>query len=146
MSMPPVLTESARTSSRSHSQSKPTTDNFQQRANEALEKLERHVLMDGFRIVFDLEKSRGSYIYDAGTGNRLIDFYGFFGSVPVGFNHPHFDEPAVQEELLAASRTKVANSDVYSEQYAAFVETFARVAGLAPLERYLFIEGGALAI
>ena len=145
--MPPVLTESARTSSRSQSSpSKPTTDEFQQRANEALEKLERHILMDGFRIVFDLEKSRGSYIHDASTGNRLIDFYGFFGSVPVGFNHPHFDDPAVQEELLAASRTKVANSDVYSEQYAAFVETFTRVAGLAPLERYLFIEGGALAI
>ena len=30
--------------------------------------------------------------------------------------------------------------------YARFVETFARVAGLKPLERYLFIEGGALAI
>ena len=27
-----------------------------------------------------------------------------------------------------------------------FVETFARVAGMPPLERYLFIEGGALAI
>ena len=145
--MPPVLTESARISSRSQdSQSKPTNDISQQRANEALDALERHILMDGFRIVFDLEKSRGSYIHDASTGNRLIDFYGFFGSVPVGFNHPHFDDPAVQEELLAASRTKVANSDVYSEQYAAFVETFTRVAGLAPLERYLFIEGGALAI
>ncbi|HSH38338.1 MAG TPA: L-lysine 6-transaminase [Chthoniobacterales bacterium] len=147
MSMPPVLTESARTSSRSQSvQSKPTTDNYQQRANEALEKLERHILMDGFRIVFDLEKSRGSYIHDAATGQRLIDFYGFFGSVPVGFNHPQFDDPAVQEELLAASRTKVANSDVYSEQYSEFVETFTRVAGLPPLERYLFIEGGAPAI
>lgn len=147
MSLPPVLTESARKSSRSQSsQSKPTTDNFKQRANAALKKLERHILMDGFRIVFDLEKSRGSYIHDAATGQRLIDFYGFFGSVPVGFNHPHFDDPAVQEELLAASRTKVANSDVYSEQYAEFVETFTRVAGLRPLERYLFIEGGALAI
>jgi L-lysine 6-transaminase len=41
---------------------------------------------------------------------------------------------------------KVANSDVYSEAYAQFVETFARVAGLPPLERYLFIEGGALAV
>ena len=92
------------------------------------------------------ERSRGSYIYDAATGHRLIDFYGFFGSVPVGFNHPHFDRPAVQEELLRAAKIKIANSDVYSEQYAEFVETFARVAGLPPLDRYLFIEGGALAI
>ncbi len=102
--------------------------------------------MDGFRIVFDLERSRGSYMYDAATGQRLIDFYGFFGSVPVGFNHPHFDQPEVQEELLRAAKTKIANSDVYSEQYAEFVEAFTRVAGYPPLNRYLFIEGGALAI
>src|SRR4029453_13574332 len=36
--------------------------------------------------------------------------------------------------------------DVYSQAYAEFVETLTRVAGLPPLERYLFIEGGALAI
>jgi L-lysine 6-transaminase len=145
--MPPVLEEAARTSARRpHPESHTTNDDFLKRANEALEKLERHILMDGFRIVFDLEKSRGSYIHDAATGKRIIDFYGFFGSVPVGFNHPHFDREDVKRELLCASRTKVANSDVYSEQYADFVETFTRVAGLPPLERYLFIEGGALAI
>ena len=102
--------------------------------------------MDGFRIVFDLEKSRGSYMFDAATGQRLIDLYGFFGSVPVGFNHPHFDKPEVQKELLQAAKIKVANSDVYSEAYCDFVETFTRVAPLPPLNRYLFIEGGALAI
>ena len=48
--------------------------------------------------------------------------------------------------MLRAAKIKIANSDVYSEGYARFVETFARVAGMPPLERYLFIEGGALAI
>ncbi len=146
MSMPPVLTESARTSARSLNVSKSHHDNSNRVAADALKKLEQHVLMDGFRIVFDAERSRGSYMFDAATGHRLIDFYGFFGSVPVGFNHPHFDQPEVQEELVRAAKIKVANSDVYSEQYADFVETFARVAGLPPLNRYLFIEGGALAI
>ncbi len=102
--------------------------------------------MDGFKIVFDLERSRGSYIHNTATGERLIDFYGFFGSVPVGFNHPHFEQPEVQEELYRAATIKIANSDVYSEAYAEFVETFTRVAPLPPLTRYLFIEGGALAI
>ena len=147
MSMPPVLTESARTSARRHiSESKSHSHSSKRAPADVLKKLEEHILMDGFRIVFDLENSRGSYMYDAATGHRLIDFYGFFGSVPVGFNHPHFDAPDVQEELFRAAKTKVANSDVYSEQYAEFVETFTRVAGLPPLERYLFIEGGALAI
>src|SRR5256885_8902424 len=66
--------------------------------------------------------------------------------MPIGFNHPYFDNAAVQRDLLRAAKVKVANSDVYSEDYAEFVETFERVVGLPPLERYLFIEGGALAI
>jgi L-lysine 6-transaminase len=66
--------------------------------------------------------------------------------MPVGFNHPYFDDPAVQADLLAASKIKVANSDVYSVPYATFVETFARVMGLPPLDRYFFIDGGALAV
>ena len=146
--MPPVLTEAARTSSRrrvsankSQTERKPNAA-----AARALEVLERHVLLDGFRIVLDHEKSRGSYLYNAASDSRLIDLYGFFGSMPVGYNHPHFDEPAVQKELARAASIKVANSDVYSPGYAEFVETFSRVAGLPPLERYLFIEGGALAI
>jgi L-lysine 6-transaminase len=115
-------------------------------AASVLQRLERHILLDGFRVVIDLEKSRGSYLYDAATGHRLIDLYGFFGSMPVGFNHPYFSNPDVQQDLLRAAKVKVANSDVYSQAYAEFVETFARVVGLPPLDRYLFIEGGALAV
>ena len=115
-------------------------------ASRVLNVLEEHILLDGFKIVVDLEKSRGSYLVDAATGHRLIDLYGFFGSMPIGFNHPHFDEPDVQRDLVRAAKAKVANSDVYSEAYAKFVDTFARVAGLSPLDRYLFVEGGALAV
>jgi L-lysine 6-transaminase len=141
--MPPMLTEAARTSRPrlSKSKNKKRVD-----ASRVLNVLEEHILLDGFKIVMDLEKSRGSYLFDAATGHCLIDLYGFFGSMPVGFNHPHFDEPEVQRDLLRAAKAKVANSDVYSEAYAEFVETFARVAGLPPLDRYLFIEGGALAV
>src|SRR6266498_696220 len=108
--------------------------------------LEKHVLLDGFRLVIDLEKSHGSTLVDAATRRELIDLYGFYGSLPVGFNHPHFDLPAVQGELALAAKTKLANSDVYSTFYATFVDTFSRVAGLPPLERYFFIDGGALAV
>ena len=115
-------------------------------ASSVLAILEQHILLDGFKVVIDLEKSRGSYLYDAATGHQLIDLYGFFGSMPVGFNHPYFERDEVKSDLLRAAKVKVANSDVYSQGYARFVETFSRVAGLPPLERYLFIEGGALAV
>src|SRR6202048_862964 len=142
MSMPPMLTEAASTSRPrlSKSKNKKAMD-----PSRVLSVLDEHILLDGFKIVIDLEKSRGSYLYDAATGHRLIDIYRFFGSIPVGFNHPYFDEPHVQRDLLRAAKAKVANSDVYSEAYAEFVEKFARVAGLPPLEKYLFIEGAALA-
>ena len=142
MSMLPVLTEA--TSSRSR-----TTKSEEQKAiapSKVLEIIEQHVLLDGFKVVVDLDKSRGPYLHNAVTNKRLIDLYGFFGSMPIGFNHPHFEDPAVQRDLLRAAKVKIANSDVYSEGYAEFVDTFERVVGLPPLERYLFIEGGALAI
>jgi len=137
-----VLTEAASSRSR-------TTKSEKQKElapSKVLETIEQHVLLDGFKVVVDLDKSRGSYLYNAVSGKRLIDLYGFFGSMPIGFNHPHFDDPAVKRDLLRAAKVKIANSDVYSKGYAEFVETFERVVGLPPLERYLFIEGGALAV
>ena len=106
----------------------------------------RHVLLDGFRIVVDLKNSRGCYLVDASSGRRLLDLYGFYGSMPIGFNHPYLDRPEAQSALLEAAHTKVANSDVLSAYYARFVQTFHRVMGLPPLDRYFFIEGGALAV
>jgi L-lysine 6-transaminase len=140
--MPSVLTEAASSRSRA-------TKSEKQKAispSKVLETIEQHVLLDGFKVVVDLDKSRGPYLHNAVTNKRLIDLYGFFGSMPIGFNHPHFDDPAVQRDLLRAAKVKVANSDVYSEDYAEFVETFERVVGFPPLERYLFIEGGAMAV
>src|ERR1700716_1307390 len=144
MSMPPMLTEAARTSARRRtSESK---DHQREDGRSVLKTLEQHILLDGFKIVSDLDKSRGSYLYDAASSRRLIDLYGFFGSMPVGFNHPYFERDEVKRDLLRAAKVKIANSDVYSQGYAEFVDTFARVFGLPPLERYLFIEGGALAV
>lgn len=108
--------------------------------------LEKHILVDGFKIVFDVARSRGSRLVDAATGREVIDLYSFYASQPIGFNHPHFARPEVQAELLAAASVKVANADVYSTQLATFVSTLARVVGTPELPRYFFIEGGALAV
>lgn len=143
MSPPPVSTETLHGSSR-----RPARAGKARTMNplDVLRTIEQHVLLDGFKVVIDLEKSRGSYLYDKANQHRLIDLYGFFGSMPVGFNHPYFDRDEVKRDLLRAAKVKIANSDVYSEGYAEFVRAFSRVVGLLPLERYLFIEGGAAAV
>src|SRR3954462_15644711 len=144
MSMPPMLTEAVSSQTRGRATKKKTGK--AKSATQLLAGLEKHILLDGFRVIVDPERSRGSYLYDLDGDRTLIDLYGFFGSLPIGFNHPHFNQPEVEAELLAASKLKVANSDVYSEAYAEFVDTFSRVCGLSPLDRYLFIDGGALAV
>jgi L-lysine 6-transaminase len=115
-------------------------------ARSVIAELEKHILVDGFKLVIDLDKSRGSRLVDQGTGREILDLYSFFASMPVGYNHPYFQRPEVEADLLAAAKLKVASADVYSVQYATFIETFARVMGLRPLERYFFIEGGSAAV
>ncbi len=113
---------------------------------EVIAELEKHILVDGFKLVIDLEKSCGSRLVDARAGREFVDLYSFFASMPVGYKHPHFSRPEVEADLLAAAKVKVASADVYSAAYATFVKTFARVMAMPPLNRYFFIEGGAAAV
>src|SRR3982750_852587 len=90
--------------------------------------LGRHVLVDGFDLVLDLERSRGSRLVDARDGTAYLDLFTFFASSALGMNHPALtDDPVFRAELLTAAVTKPSNSDVYTVAMARFVETFARV-------------------
>src|SRR5204862_7980981 len=128
MSIAPVLAETPSTRNRTP---KSETEKAIAPAK-VLHTIEQHVLLDGFKIVVDLDKSRGSYLYNAVDDRRLIDFYGFFGSMPVGFNQPHFDEPDVRRDLLRAAKVNIANSDIYSDGYAEFVAKFESVVAFQP--------------
>ncbi|MBP1626028.1 MAG: L-lysine 6-transaminase [Holophagaceae bacterium] len=108
--------------------------------------LGQHMLMDGFHLVMDLEKSQGSWIVDARDGRRILDFYSFFATAPLGHNHPRLREPEFQAYLGRIAVNKPANSDVYTTAYADWVETFSRHA-LPPYLKYLFwIDGGTLGV
>jgi L-lysine 6-transaminase len=85
-------------------------------------------------------------MHDAAAGVDYLDFYAYFASQPIGYNHPRMREAAFQARLLVAATTKVANSDVYTKYYAQFVKTLEQVAGLPGLDHYFLIDGGALAI
>lgn len=109
--------------------------------------LQQHILADGFHVVIDLEKSQGSYIHDARTGAKILDFYSYFASLPVGHNHPRLTQDAsFRRELELAAMANPANSDIYTTAYAWFVRTFAEVAKPAAFEHLFFVAGGALAV
>jgi L-lysine 6-transaminase len=109
--------------------------------------LSRHMLADGYDIVMDLEKSKGSWVFDSRRGRNVLDFFTNFASIPVGYNHPKMDTPEFRERLADVAMNKPANSDIYTTYMAEFVETFARLAVPPSLNKHMFfIEGGAMGI
>jgi L-lysine 6-transaminase len=116
-------------------------------ADKVLDTLRNHVLVDGFDLVVDLTRSQGSTLVDARTGDEYLDLVTFFGSLPLGMNHPRMaGDSAFMERLARAALHKVANADFYTVEYARFVDTFARVIGDPELPYRFFIDGGALAV
>ena len=111
------------------------------------EVLSRSILADGLDLVLDVDRSAGSYLVDARTGERYLDMFTFFASSALGMNHPALaDDPAFRAELAAAAVNKPSNSDVYSVPMARFVDTFRRVLGDPALPHLFFVDGGALAV
>ncbi|WP_461451794.1 L-lysine 6-transaminase [Mucilaginibacter sp.] len=109
--------------------------------------LNKHILADGFDLTFDMEKSKGVYIYDAKYNRTLLDFFTCFASVPLGYNHPKMvNDEAFKKNLMLAAMTNPSNSDIYTTQYAQFVETFDKVGIPDYLPHAFFISGGSLAI
>jgi L-lysine 6-transaminase len=113
---------------------------------QVLDSLSNHMLVDGYHVVMDLRRSHGNFIHDSLRGVEILDFYSHFATCPIGYAHPKVTTPEFLDELAWAAVTKPANSDIYTEQMALFVETFARLAVPATHARHMFfVEGGALA-
>jgi L-lysine 6-transaminase len=110
------------------------------------EVLKQHMLVDGFHLVMDLEKSQGSWIVDARDGRKYLDFYTFFATAPLGHNHPRLREEAFERRLGSIAVNKPANSDIYTTAFAEWVETFATHAAPDYLPHLFWIDGGTLAV
>lgn len=108
--------------------------------------LEGHMLVDGFPLVMDLEKSQGAYVYDSLRGRKLLDLFTCFSTCPLGYNHPLLDTPEFRQRILPTALNKPSNSDLYTTQMAEFVDTFARTVPPSLNQRMFFISGGALAV
>ena len=62
--------------------------------SEVHERLAEHLLVDGYRLVLDVERSHGSWLVDARDGREYLDLYTHFASAPLGANPPGIvDDP-----------------------------------------------------
>jgi len=115
-------------------------------AQEVIKTLSKHMLVDGFEIILDLDRSNGCTIVDEVTGDEYHDFFTFFASSPIGLNHPYLLSEEVKQALSKVVINKPSNSDIYTTYMAEFVDTFARVAKPDYMKHLFFISGGALAV
>jgi L-lysine 6-transaminase len=115
-------------------------------ADQVFDVLRKNILVDGFHVVIDLERSHGSTIVDARDGKEYLDCYGYFATLPVGHNHPKMEDEGFRRSLMTAALANPANSDIYSRQFAAFVKTFRDLAVPEEFRYLFFIAGGALAV
>lgn len=106
------------------------------------DRLNKYILVDGFHVVVDTRKSEGSWIVDAESGKRYLDCYSQFASQVLGWNHPYMD--GWKCRLQDAALHKIANADMYCEDYTLFVEKFAEIT--PDFKHYFFIDGGSLGV
>ena len=116
------------------------------KADLVLPSLRKHLLVDGFEIVLDLQKSKGSFIVDAKDGKLYLDFFTFVASSPIGLNHPKMKSKEFLDRLAYVAVNKPSLSDIYAAEQAEFLNTFSRVAIPRYLPHAFFIEGGALGV
>ena len=112
--------------------------------NKVKETLAKHMLADGFDFVMDMEKSHGSWIHDRLTGKNLLDMFSMFGSASIGYNHPYLMEKSAWLGKMAVNKPTLA--DVYSQEFADFMDVFSRVAIPEHLQYAFFIEGGTMGV
>ena len=99
--------------------------------------LKKYILVDGFHVVADDFLSHGCWVSDYENCKKYLDCYSQFASQPLGWNHEAYKNTAYPAH-------KLANSDMYSNGYATFVEDFAEIT--PDFKHYFFIDGGALAV
>ncbi len=109
--------------------------------------LSKHILADGYDIVLDFENSKSPYLYDSKYGKKYLDFFTFFASNPLGVSHPKIvEDDEFIKKISHIALHNPSNSDIYTQEYAEFLETFDRVGIPDYLPHAFFIAGGGLAV
>jgi L-lysine 6-transaminase len=114
--------------------------------NQAMDVLKKHMLVDGFDVLIDFEKSRGNTIVDARTGRTYLDMFSMVASQPLGLNHPRMLDEQFVRRLGRVAVHNTTNSDIYNTDVAEFVDTFMKVAAPASMKHLFLVAGGSLGV
>ena len=86
-----------------------------------LKTLSKHTIFDADSKTCSLKDSHDSYLIDL-NGKKYLDMASSFGSMPLGYNHPVLCAKMLEHPEVFIN--KIANGDLYTEFYEAFVDKF----------------------
>ena len=114
--------------------------------DKTLDTLRKYMLVDGYDVVIDFEKSKGNTIVDARDGRSYLDMFSMVASQPLGINHPALTEEAFSRRLTSVAVNNPSNSDIYNPEIADFVETFMTLAAPSTMKHLFLVAGGSLGV
>ena len=114
--------------------------------DKALETLRKYMLVDGFDVVIDFEKSHGNTIVDARNGRAYLDMFSMVASQPLGINHPALTDEPFLRRIGRVAINNPTNSDIYNAEVAEFVDTFMTLAAPRSMKHLFLIAGGTLGV
>ena len=79
-----------------------------------------------FDITIDFIKSQGSYVFDRNSNSRFLDLFSMFSSLPLGYNHPIFDE-SFDQKIRAISHLRMSNNLFHSKELIDFEKKFKKI-------------------
>jgi L-lysine 6-transaminase len=95
-----------------------------------------------FDITIDFSKSHSSYVFDSKTSHTFLDLFSMFSSLPLGYNHPVFDE-SFDKKIKPISHLRMCNNLFNSLEFESFKKTFLEISFHNNLH---FCSTGALAV
>lgn len=93
-------------------------------------------------LTIDFNKSHGSYLVDKNSTEEYLDFFNMYSSLPLGYNHPIFDE-SFKKKVHEISYIKMANNVCKSDEIVEFINLFKRYTFS---DNFHFTSTGALAV
>ena len=79
-----------------------------------------------FDITIDFNKSYGSYLFDRKTNHAFLDLFSMFSSLPLGYNHPIFDE-SFDQKIRPISHLRMSNNLFHSKELIDFERKFQEI-------------------
>ena len=95
-----------------------------------------------FDITIDFSKSHGSNVFDLNSHSYFLDLFSMFSSLPLGYNHPIFDE-SFDQKIKPIAHLRMCNNLFNSKELESFKRELLEVSFHNNLH---FCSTGALAV